>query len=231
MKTLSLIIGAVLTLAPLTHAQTTIAQWTFETSVPGGAAGITGQSISGITPEVGTGSASGFHASASTTWSNPSGNGSVESFSGNNWGVGDYFEFQTSTVGFSGISVSFDQTSSGTGPRDFTLAYSTDGSNFTDFGSYSVLANAAPNPVWTTATYQSVYTLSFDLSPVSALNNSASVYFRIVDASTTSAGGGTVGTAGTDRLDNFTVGVVPEPSSVALLCLGAAGLLARRFRR
>ena len=36
-------------------AQTTLAQWTFETSIPGGSTGITGTSISGIAPEVGAG--------------------------------------------------------------------------------------------------------------------------------------------------------------------------------
>jgi hypothetical protein len=55
---------------------------------------------------------------------------------------------------------------------------------------------------------------SFDLSALSLLNNNPNVYFRIVDDSTTAINGGTVGTAGTDRIDNFTVAVVPEPTGL-----------------
>ena len=61
---------------------------------------------------------------------------------------------------------------------------------------------------------------------MSALNNGSSVYFRLTDVSTTSINGGTVGTGGTDRIDNFTVTAdpVPEPSSVFLI--GGLGSLA-----
>src|SRR5882724_206108 len=92
------------------------AQWTFESSF----GSITGTSttLGGLSPETGAGTASGVHASAAT-WSSPAGNGSAHSFSVNTWAVGDYFQFQTSTLGLNNILVSFDQTSSGTGPRDF----------------------------------------------------------------------------------------------------------------
>lgn len=204
----------------------TLAQWTFETSVP--------TTAGPLSPEVGSGAASGFHAGAST-YSNPTGNGSVESFSSNNWLVGDYYQFSFSTLGFSGLTISFDQTSSGTGPRDFNLAYSTDGSSFTTFQSYVVLANAAPNPTWSSATYNPIYTLSFDLSAIAALDNQASVLIRLVDASTVSAAGGVVASGGTNRIDNFIAmsSPVPEPGSLALLLAGTAvvGFVARRQRR
>src|SRR6266550_6429424 len=73
-----------------------------------------------------------FHTSVATTWSNPAGNGSVKSLSANNWSVADYFQFSFSTSGYSAISITWDQTGSGTGPRDFKVQYSTNGTTFTD---------------------------------------------------------------------------------------------------
>jgi len=213
-------------LAPFTSppAQAVIiANWTFETSKP--------TTAGPFSPEVGSGSASGFHASTSVVYNSPSGNGSTNSFSSTRWSVGDYYQFQVSTLGLAGISVSWDQISSSTGPRDFDLEYSTDGINFSTFGSaYTVLVNASPN-FW--ATNSTVNTTSFadDLSSITALNNAASVYFRLADISTTSASGGTVGTAGTDRVDNFVVAAVPEPSTYEICLLGGLGLLGSRVWR
>lgn len=216
---------AVFAAAAPAHADT-LAQWTFETSVP--------TTAGPLAPEVGSGSALAFHAGAST-YSNPTGNGSVESFSSTNWLVGDYLQFSFSTLGFGGLTLSFDQTSSGTGPRDFSIAYSTDGTSFTTLQAYTVLANAAPNPTWSSATYQPVYTLNFDLSAIAALDDQASVVIRLVDASTVSANGGTVASGGTHRIDNFIASAspVPEPGTWAMLAagLGFAAFVSRRNAR
>ena len=64
----------------------------------------------------------------------------VKSFSSTAWSVGDYYQFQVSTLGDPNVALAWDQTSSTTGPRDFLLQYSTNGTTFTPFGSqYSVL--------------------------------------------------------------------------------------------
>jgi hypothetical protein len=220
---LSLALASVTTL----RAQT-IAQWTFETSQPAA----TGTTLS-VSPEVGTGTATGLHASAATVFSTPSGNGSSHSFSANTWAVGDYYQFQTSTLGFNNIGISYDQTSSGTGPGRFDLAWSTDGTTFTPIATANVIqVNGSPNVAWTPSSYNSLYLFTYDLSGVTALNNQAAVYFRLTENGTASANGGTVATAGTDRVDNFTIGVVPlpEPTSVGLL-LGGLGLVGWRLRR
>ena len=183
-------------------AATTIAQWTFESpNTPAGAtAAIYPNSIN---PAVGAGNAGGVHASASTVWSTPAGNGSTFSFSSNNWAIGDYYQFSTSTLNNTDIQVSWHQTRSSTGPSDFKLAYSTDGTTFTDFDTYIVPANT-----WSTSgspVAGSIFTR--DLSAVTALDNQATVYFRLI---ATIAGAA----AGSNRVDNFTVSGTP-PGDVA----------------
>ena len=189
-------------------AQTTIAKWTFETSAP--------TTAGSFAPEIGSGLASAFHASAST-YSSPAGNGSAHSFSSNTWAVGDYYQFQVSTTGYSNINITWDQISSNTGPKDFSLLYSTDGLTYLNaISSYTVLANATPN-TWSSATPVSTTSYSFDFSGISAINNQAAVYFRLRDFDTISANGGTVAAGGTDRVDNVAVTVIPEPTTYALL--------------
>jgi hypothetical protein len=174
-------------------------------------------------------SVKGVHAGA-PVYSSPAGNGSLHSFSSTTWTNGDCWQFKTSTLGFSAITVSYDQVSSSTGPGQGQFQYSTDGVNFVDVGSpYNILANAVPNPFWNSSTSSSIYTYSYDLSSVTALNNQVSVYFRITDASATSASGGIVGTSGTDRIDNVIISVVPEPQN--LFWLGGFALLAWNFAR
>src|SRR5205823_15131909 len=74
----------------------------------------------------------GLHASSLTVWSNPVGNGSAKSVSSDHWAVGDYYQFSFSTSGYSAISITWDQTGSNTGPRDFKVQYSTNGTTFTN---------------------------------------------------------------------------------------------------
>jgi hypothetical protein len=234
MKKSLLCLASLLACFTITSAKAdVIADWTFQSALSTNniiGAGLTPSGTqSGVLADIGTGTASASHATAGSVWSIPAGNGSTNSWSVNNWSVGDYFQFQVSTLTFRNINVSFDQTSSGTGPRDFGLFYSLNGTTFTQFGAnYSVLPNAAPNPLWNSATASSLYSFAFDLSAITALNNSSADYFRLVDMSTTSAGGGTVGTAGADRVDNFMVSTVPEPTTLALTGMGLMALVALR---
>ncbi len=220
------ILGGAIALASVlsVHSQI-ISQWTFEVNTP---ADLTDTAtILGIAADVGAGTASGVHVSSLTDWSTPVGNSSVNSLSSNNWAVGDYFQFQVSTTGFSDIHLIWNQTSSNTGPRDFALQYSTDGSTFTQFGNaYQVPANANSN-AWATNTYISIAEFSFDLSSLTAINGQSAVIFDWSITPRFSANGGTVATAGTDRVDNFTVSQgtvsiapVPEPGTVALIAMG-----------
>lgn len=202
----------------------TIARWTFE--APNVPADSTGQSSGPWNPATGSGSASGVHASASTAWSNPNGNGSTDSFSSNNWAIGDYYQFQVATTGLTGIGISFDQNRSGTGPSGFDLQYRAGSSGaFTTFGSYVV-----PQVTWTSTTpaFPASTSFSYDLSSVSSLNGQAEVFFRLTATSAPTS------TGGTNRIDNVQITGVPEPSTVGLAIaggLGLAGLAARRRLR
>ena len=228
MKKTITILSALILSTLLSARADVLSQWTFETSVPAGQPGAGIASVN-FAAEVGGGIAFGLHA-GDAVYSNPAGNGSVESLSSTLWAVGDFYQFQFSTTGFTGIGISFDQTSSGTGPRDFSLSFSVNGSPFTELGggSYSVLANATPNPTWNPTTSSPLYSFSFDLS-FAGVDNATTVDIRLANVSTVSASGGVVGTGGTSRVDNFTVySPVPEPSTAALLGLG---LLAGSFIR
>lgn len=217
-----------------------LADWTFQTSVSTNNIVGTGKTPSatqsGIAADIGSGTASASHATAGTVWSIPSGNGSTNSWSANNWTANDFYQLAVSSVGFSGLTLSYDQTGSATGPSHFYLAYSTDGSSFTVFGgTNSLLVNGAPNFTWNTTVTTNGYNFSYNLSSVTALDNVSAVYFRLVDADAIALNGGVVATAGTDRIDNFIVNAnpVPEPSIATLAALGgfmALGCISGRRR-
>lgn len=217
-------------LAPVLHAQViTLAGWDFEQE-PVVSLSQTGSLVGDFDASVGTGEVLGSHASASTAWSSPAGNGSGNSLSANNWAIGDYFQFRASSIGFQDLGISFDHTSSSTGPRDFKLQYSVNGENYVDVGTYSVLQNSTVTGgrfAWSSqGERQSAYTVSFDLSGVGALDDQANVYFRLTSDGTVSANGGSIAATGTSRIDNvaITAVAVPEPHEYAVFA--GAGLAA-----
>lgn len=209
-----------------------LSAWDFETNTPADSTNsTTSPSVVAESGVFTTGFTTvGVHTSAATDWSTPAGNGSANSFSVNTWAVSDYFQFASASTGYAGITVSFDQTGSNTGPRDFKLQYSTDGSTFTDFSTYSL-----PGPVsvgWnaTTAVVPASTSFAFDLSGLTVLDNDASIFFRIMNTTTTSINAGTVATGGTGRIDNLVVATIPEPASAVLGAFGLLALLRRRRR-
>jgi len=242
MKTIVVLTAALAAGALMTAKADILADWTFETAASTnniiGAGDTPGATQSGILADIGTGTASGSHASSATAWSIPAGNGSAHSWSANTWALGDYYQFSVSLDlvdnTYSGINVTYDQNGSATGPKTYHIAYSTDGSSFTQLGSDYGLTSGV---TWSSGTPNQPTQLSDDFSSIIALDSASTIYFRIVDDSATTGGainGGNVGTAGTDRIDNFVVNAtitpVPEPSSLALAAMGGAACLVA-FRR
>ncbi len=146
-----------------------------------------------------------------------------------------YYQFTINSTNFSGLSVSYDQTGSSTGPRDFALQYSTTGAS----GTFTTLAGSAYQLTGTSfsaTTANAALTHTFDLSSIVGLNANANDVFRIVVQDTTSISGSTFAAGGTDRVDNFTLsgtaagGTVPEPTTVlgGALAVGAFGWSQRR---
>lgn len=187
-----------------------LAQWTFEGIGFSGSAGTTASTrlnSGSTTADAGVNAASsvfeGVHTSSSTKWYTYAGNGSGKSFSADYFSSGNYYQFKTSSYGYQNITINFDQTGSNSGPRDFKIQYSTDGSTFTDFsgGSYQLT-----NDSWTpTGDPKSASSRTFDLSSVTALNNQANIYIRFTVSSTTAIDGGSISTSGTGRVDNVTI--------------------------
>lgn len=224
-RTLTLFAALSSVLAGSGHAAV-LAGWTFDTNTPTSTTSTTGPVIAA---ETGSGSFSGVHASSST-WGASIGNGSANSYASNTWTTGDYYQFSTSSTDYEGITITFDSIGHGsTTPRDFQLSYSVNGTNFTNFGTgYALIQNTPAGTIWTTGTPVSGTSYSFDLSAVSALNDKATIYFRVSQVGTTSVTGGTATSVGTVRIDNVTINGVPEPSALLLGAMGMMGLVRRR---
>jgi len=178
-------------MAPVADAQV-IAGWTFESSQPATAGP--------HNAEIGTGTALGLHANGATTFSSPSGNGSARAFSSNSWAAGDSYQFSFSTSGYAGISITFDQTGSNTGPETFEVQISTNGTTFTTLaGSGYDLTNQS----WSATTANPASTRTFSLP---GADNQATVYVRLtVAAGSTAINNSPIASGGTCRIDNVLV--------------------------
>ena len=211
---------AVLALGATSQA-VNIASWTFETSVP--TTGGPHAAEAGV--NAASSFASGFHSNSAVVYSNPAGNGSLESFSSDRWDtIGDYYQFSFSTAGYQNVTFGWDQAKSNTGPADFTLQVSVNGGGFNTLSSYTVLASGTTGPgVWGSTTYLADYT--FAPLALTGSNNAANVTVRLVSSTA-------VASTGTNRVDNVFVNAdaVPEPATMAIVGLGIAAV-ARRKRK
>jgi MYXO-CTERM domain-containing protein len=167
----------------------------------------------------------GVHASASTVWSSPTGNGSTNSFSSNNWAIGDYYQVSFATTGYQDLSVSWDQARSGTGPATFKFQVSINNGSFTDVVASYTVGVSTSTTAWNSTTYQSSFTTTQALA--AGANDAANVRIRFT-ATVAPTGGSPTG--GTGRVDNIVVSgtAIPAPGAIALI--GLAGLVARRRR-
>ena len=234
-------IGSVLNL-DCERASVVLANWTFETYTAASLTAATGPALLAVAGlGAGVAVATAVHASSSTVWSNPTGNGSVESFSANNWAVGDYFQFRTSSLGYTGINLSWDQTGSSTGPTNFSVLYSTDsGANFTQFATYAIVkssgtlinySDGVTGGSWLSNKLATNTSFSYDFSSITGLDSNSDIVFRLAQLNNITSGASTVSTSGSGRIDNVIITAVPEPSTCALLVLGGAALVAVRSLR
>jgi len=193
-----------------------LARWTFESIINTVTNAAFGPDYADAGLQAGTAGFSGQHASASTVYSTPTGNGSAKSISANNWGVNDYYQVKLSTAGYQNLKLSFDQTGSNTGPSEFLVAYSTDGANFTVLSNYTIPKINGAVVTWSSSISNSASTMSFDLGSVTDLNNKSNVYLRLLMRGTLALNGTTVAAAGTSRIDNVTVEAVSIGSTPTL---------------
>ena len=202
-----------------------IASWSMPTAVPAATTGTSYNYGAANSGELTSGTMlSSAHAVAATTYSSPTGNGSTYSLSSNNWTIGDYYQVSVSTIGYSGVSISWDQTRSSTGPATFDAVMSIDGgANWTTIlAEYSVVPAglATTNTTnWNSTTSQAAFTLTAVAG--AAADEQANVLFRLRSTVMSVS-------PGTNRIDNFIVSTVPAPGAIALL--GLAGLIGRRRR-
>ncbi len=166
------------------------------------------------------------YSTTPTSYTSPAGNGSTYAFSSNVWKAGDYYQAKFDTTGYSGISFSFDQIRSSTGPASWLVEMSVNGG--TSFTTIVSAYDPGTSPSWSTTTNNPGATRTASLG--ASADNAAEVIVRIralVDSLNSSS---VYQPGGTSRIDNILVSgtLVPAPGAAALV--GLAGLMARRRR-
>ncbi len=165
--------------------------------------------------------------------------------------AGARFDLSTSgfdTNSYTGLQISFDLRTSNTSSRWFRLDYTTDGGANWILGTATALgaANANNGDTWHNNRVVSITdplaldnsTFGFRVvsvfSPNDFTQNTASPTNYLANTAYEVANNASPGSSyagGTWRFDMVTATAVPEPSTYALLALGAAGMAAYRLRR
>lgn len=132
---------------------------------------------------------------------------------------GGSLTFSVSTMNYANIVFSFATQRTATGGANAVVQYSLNGTTFNNLG--TIIPGASSPGFAGSSINTSDYFFSFSNA---ALDNKATVYFRINVAGASSA-------SGNHRYDNLVVqgDLVPAPGSIALV--GLAGLIAGRRRR
>jgi len=126
-------------------------------------------------------------------------------------GNGSSITFNTDLAAFADPIISFATQRTGTGFNSVQLAYSTDGSNFTNFG------GAYPAS-------SSFYIHSFHRSSITALDGASNAVFRLTFSGATSS-------SGNNRIDNLQINATSVPAPAAAALMGLGGLFIGRRRR
>lgn len=107
---------------------------------------------------------------------------------------GDYYQLKLDSLKCGNVTLSYKMRGSGTGPRDFQIYYSTDGTNY----------ELASNTIYKKTTSDSTFE-DYQVTLPSLANNADTLYIRIQVASSVSIGGNTIGTGGTNYIQEIKV--------------------------
>jgi hypothetical protein len=173
----------------------TIAGWDFEDGTKRNAV-VTSGNISSYTPDEGNGTISlvgatfgGQQAGQYFTIGSGDKGFAAHSQHWHNDELSKYWQIEVSTLNYKNLKLSSKQRSSGTGPRDFIIEYSLDGSSWNDVAGGEIIV---------TDTFASK-----EVELPAECEGKSPLYLRWLMASNTSVVGGTVGAAGTNRIDDI----------------------------
>jgi hypothetical protein len=183
----------------------TVAEWNFENAAKRVAPNLPYTADAGTAANVNTAPLSLAGGPVFTAWVAGSGGGGTFAPNSNMWtAAGDkYWQTVLNTTGYANLLLSSRQQSSNTGPRNFQVEYSLNGSTWTAVpGAAIVVANNFNSGVLT------------NIALPAACNNQPTLYLRWLQVGTTAVNGSPVAGAGTNRIDDIRItGAAPVSGS------------------